>query len=115
MSGVQMISEALTAGQATAAMAAKETGNRLAGASRLNAVLHWSQGLLDAEAERIDRALATGKTALPLAGVPVAVKDNIVTTEQPTTCGSRILEGYVSPFTATALNRLRNAGAMIAC
>jgi hypothetical protein len=45
----------------------------------------------------------------------IAVKDNIVTTEQPTTCGSRILEGYVSPFNATVINRLRAAGAMIAC
>jgi aspartyl-tRNA(Asn)/glutamyl-tRNA(Gln) amidotransferase subunit A len=50
----------------------------------------------------------------PLAGLPVALKDNIVTIEQPTTCGSRILEGYRSPFTATAVNRLREAGAMIA-
>jgi aspartyl-tRNA(Asn)/glutamyl-tRNA(Gln) amidotransferase subunit A len=43
------------------------------------------------------------------------VKDNIVTTDEPTTCGSRILEGYVSPYTATALRRLRAAGAMVAC
>jgi aspartyl-tRNA(Asn)/glutamyl-tRNA(Gln) amidotransferase subunit A len=49
-----------------------------------------------------------------LAGVPVAVKDNIVTTDQPTTCGSRILEGYTSPFEATAISRLRQAGAIIA-
>src|SRR5687767_11178578 len=40
-----------------------------------------------------------------LAGVPVAVKDNIVTADFPTTCGSRILEGYVSPFEATAVRR----------
>jgi aspartyl-tRNA(Asn)/glutamyl-tRNA(Gln) amidotransferase subunit A len=43
------------------------------------------------------------------------VKDNIVTIEEPTTCGSRILEGYGSPFTATAVRRLRAAGAMVAC
>ena len=42
------------------------------------------------------------------------VKDNIVTLEQPTTCGSRILEGYVSPFDATVVDRLRAAGALIA-
>ena len=46
--------------------------------------------------------------------MPIALKDNIVTIEQPTTCGSRILEGYVSPFNATAVERLRGAGAMIA-
>ena len=46
--------------------------------------------------------------------MPIALKDNIVTVEQPTTCASRILEGYVSPYNATAVERLRAAGAMIA-
>jgi aspartyl-tRNA(Asn)/glutamyl-tRNA(Gln) amidotransferase subunit A len=46
--------------------------------------------------------------------MPVALKDNIVSVEQPTTCGSRILEGYVSPYNATVVERLRAAGAMIA-
>ena len=54
------------------------------------------------------------RQALPLAGVPVALKDNIVTTDQPTTCASRILEGYVSPYEATVVRRLRAAGAIIA-
>ncbi|MQA88930.1 MAG: Asp-tRNA(Asn)/Glu-tRNA(Gln) amidotransferase subunit GatA [Gemmatimonas sp.] len=49
----------------------------------------------------------------PLAGVPIAVKDNIATIDFPTTCGSRILEGYRSPFDATAVRRLREAGAVI--
>jgi aspartyl-tRNA(Asn)/glutamyl-tRNA(Gln) amidotransferase subunit A len=89
---------------------ARETGDRLAKAQPLNAVLHWSQELLDAEAVRVDRMSTPG----PLAAVPIAVKDNIVTVEQPTTCGSRILEGYVSPYNATAVERLRAAGAMIA-
>jgi aspartyl-tRNA(Asn)/glutamyl-tRNA(Gln) amidotransferase subunit A len=46
--------------------------------------------------------------------MPIALKDNIVTIEQPTTCASRILERYVSPYTATAVSRLRAAGAMVA-
>ena len=45
---------------------------------------------------------------------PVGIKDNIVTTEMPTTCASRILEGFVSPFDATVIGRLRAAGAAIA-
>ena len=57
----------------------------------LNATLHWSQALLDAEARRVD---ATAGGALH--GVPIAIKDNIVTTDAPTTCASRILEGYTS-------------------
>jgi aspartyl-tRNA(Asn)/glutamyl-tRNA(Gln) amidotransferase subunit A len=93
-----------------AAGVAAETGRRLTAAQSLNAVLDWSQELLDAEAARVDRMPAPG----PLAALPIAIKDNIVTVEQPTTCGSRILEGYRSPFNATAINRLRAAGAMIA-
>ena len=93
-----------------AAAFAAEAGKRLAAAESLNATLHWSQELLDAEAARVDRMTTPG----PLAGMPIAVKDNIVTVEQPTTCGSRILEGYLSPYNATVVERLRTAGAMIA-
>ena len=59
---------------------------------------------------RVDAMPAPGRCAR----MPIALKDNIVTIEQPTTCGSRILEGYVSPYNATAVERLRAAGAMIA-
>jgi aspartyl-tRNA(Asn)/glutamyl-tRNA(Gln) amidotransferase subunit A len=93
-----------------ASSAARETGARLVAAAPLNATLHWSQELLDAEAAWVDAMRTPG----PLAALPVALKDNIVTVEQPTTCASRILEGYVSPFTATAVTRLREAGAMVA-
>lgn len=48
-----------------------------------------------------------------LAGVPIAIKDNIVTLGFPTTCASRILEGYRSPYEATAVQRLRAAGAVV--
>jgi aspartyl-tRNA(Asn)/glutamyl-tRNA(Gln) amidotransferase subunit A len=95
------------------ATAARETGARLAAADAagLNATLHWSQELLDAEGARVDAMERPG----PLAALPIAIKDNIVTTEQPTTCGSRILEGYRSPYDATAVRRLRAAGALVAC
>jgi aspartyl-tRNA(Asn)/glutamyl-tRNA(Gln) amidotransferase subunit A len=94
----------------SAAAVAADTGARLAAADArgLNATLHWSQALLDAEARRVD-ATAGGA----LRATPIAVKDNIVTTDAPTTCASRILEGYISPYTATAVGRLRAAGAMI--
>jgi len=92
---------------------ALEVEGRLAelSARGLNATLSWSLAALEAEAARVDAMPGTGA----LHGMPVALKDNIVTTELPTTCGSRILEGYVSPFNATAVNRLRAAGALIAC
>ena len=84
-------------------------------AAGLNATLHWSRELLDREAQHADQVRRDGGTGSTLYGYAVAVKDNIVTTEQPTTCASRILEGYVSPYNATVVDRLRAAGAMIAC
>ena len=66
-----------------------------------------------ARAEQLDRAIADGMDPGPFAGVPVALKDNIAFAEHSLTCGSRILEGYVSPFSATAVQRLLDAGAVI--
>ncbi len=65
------------------------------------------------EADRADVAMESQPPVGALAGVPVMVKDNIATLTLPTTCGSRILEGYVSPFEATAVRRLREAGAIV--
>ena len=48
-----------------------------------------------------------------LHGVPVVIKDNIATLALQTSCGSRILDGYVSPYEATAVRRLREAGAVV--
>jgi aspartyl-tRNA(Asn)/glutamyl-tRNA(Gln) amidotransferase subunit A len=64
-------------------------------------------------ARRLDGELAAGRKAPPLAGVPVAVKDVLDLEGLPTTCGSKILEGYRPPFTATALQRLEEAGAIL--
>ena len=65
------------------------------------------------QAARVDRAVANGDALGRLAGVPVAVKDVIVTRGVRTTCGSRILECYVPPYNATAVERLEAAGACI--
>ncbi len=66
-----------------------------------------------ARADAIDRARAAGEPLGPLAGVPVAIKDLFVRRGCATTCGSRILEGFVSPYTATAVERLEAAGAVL--
>jgi aspartyl-tRNA(Asn)/glutamyl-tRNA(Gln) amidotransferase subunit A len=66
-----------------------------------------------ASAKRLDEALASGAAAPPLAGVPLAVKDVLHVEGLPTTCGSRILEGYRPPFAATAVARLEAAGAVV--
>ncbi len=94
---------------------ARAVGERLGAADTrgLNATLYWSQEMLDAEADRV-AALEAAGAPLPLAGMPIALKDNIVTTDAPTTCASRILAGYRSPYDATVVRRLREAGAVIA-
>ncbi len=96
-----------------AAAVARDVAARLAecDASGLNATLDWSAELLDREAAHVDAM----PSPMALHAMPIALKDNIVTTEQPSTCASKILQGYVSPFNATAVERLRAAGAMIAC
>jgi aspartyl-tRNA(Asn)/glutamyl-tRNA(Gln) amidotransferase subunit A len=63
-------------------------------------------------AAEVDRAIAAGEAVGPLAGVPVAVKDNLCTDGVATTCSSRILEGWVPPYDATVVKRLAAAGAV---
>ena len=65
-----------------------------------------------AAAARIDEAVARGERVGPLAGVPVALKDNMCTRGIPTTCSSRMLEGWRPPYDATVVERLRAAGAV---
>jgi len=66
-----------------------------------------------AAAEEIDRRVGGGEDPGPLAGVPVALKDNLCTRGVATTCSSRILEGWRPPYDATVVTRLRDAGAVI--
>ncbi|MHA7860651.1 Asp-tRNA(Asn)/Glu-tRNA(Gln) amidotransferase subunit GatA [Tessaracoccus sp. Y36] len=65
------------------------------------------------QARAVDQRRAAGEELGPLAGVPVGVKDNYCTTDFPTTCGSRMLEGWVPPYDATVVARLRDAGLVI--
>ena len=82
-----------------------------AGKDGLNAILWSDESFSRDEADVIGKR--DGGEAKPLLGVPIAVKDNIATHRLPTTCGSRILAGYVSPYEATAIARLREAGALV--
>ena len=66
-----------------------------------------------AAADEVDRRVAAGEDPGPLAGVPVALKDNLCTRGVPTTCSSRILEGWLPPYDATVVARLAAAGAVV--
>ena len=66
-----------------------------------------------ARADELDSRVAAGDDVGPLAGVPVALKDNLCTRGIPTTCSSRILEGWRPPYDATVVQRLRDAGAVV--
>eukprot|EP00879_Flechtneria_rotunda_P031140 GHRR01033992.1.p1 GENE.GHRR01033992.1~~GHRR01033992.1.p1 ORF type:complete len:443 (+),score=143.52 GHRR01033992.1:117-1445(+) len=66
-----------------------------------------------AQAAGVDEAIARGQPAGPLAGVPIAIKDNICTAGLRTTAGSKVLDSYLPPFDATAVARLRAAGAVL--
>ena len=97
--------------------AEEATREAIAAAERLNPTLNAFISILGdeaiAQAKRVDARLAAGETVGPLAGVPIALKDNICLSWGRTTCASRILENYESPYTATAAQRLIDAGAII--
>ncbi|MFC9963810.1 Asp-tRNA(Asn)/Glu-tRNA(Gln) amidotransferase subunit GatA [Nocardia ignorata] len=77
----------------------------------LNAFLHVASEQALAASAVVDAAIAAGEQpASPLAGVPLALKDVFTTTDMPTTCASKVLEGWMSPYDATVTTRLRAAG-----
>ncbi|ALE72473.1 MULTISPECIES: Asp-tRNA(Asn)/Glu-tRNA(Gln) amidotransferase subunit GatA [unclassified Pseudonocardia] len=80
----------------------------------VHAFLHVGAESALASAGRVDAALADGAVPVsPLAGVPLALKDVFTTSDMPTTCGSKILEGWQPPYDATVTERLRAAGITI--
>jgi len=79
----------------------------------LNAFLTLSKERAYAQAAKVDALVANGSSLPRLAGVPVAVKDVLSTTNVRTTCGSKILENYIPPYDCTAVERLETAGAVI--
>ena len=90
-----------------AALAAVAANDR-----ELHAFLHVDRDGALAAADRVDALTSQGRDPGPLAGVPVALKDNLCTQGVPTTAASRILEGWVPPYSATVVDRLVAAGAI---
>ena len=104
------LSDKLASGEVSSVEATRAHLDRIAAVDGdVHAFLHVSDHALDVAAD-IDRRRAAGDELGPLAGVPLAIKDVLVTTDMPSTSGSRILEGYMSPFDATVVARSRAAG-----
>jgi aspartyl-tRNA(Asn)/glutamyl-tRNA(Gln) amidotransferase subunit A len=78
---------------------------------RLHAFLHVASDLAIGRAEKADQLEMS--RAGPLHGIPIAIKDVLAVTGMPTTAGSKILEGFIPPYTATAVKRLQEAGAIL--
>ena len=79
---------------------------------KLNAVITVNPKALE-EAEERDRERAQGRIRGPLHGIPIALKDNIHTTDMPTTGGALVFDGMVPPYEATLTRNLKDAGAII--
>ena len=81
--------------------------------SSLNVYVEVTADRARAEATRIDEARASGEALGPLAGLPLAIKDNLCTQGVRTTCSSRMLEAFVPPYEATVTERLWKAGGVL--
>ncbi len=103
--------DALAAGETTSVELTQAHLDRIAAVDpAVHAFLHVDTAGALAAARESDARREAGKPASPLDGVPIAVKDVMATAGLPTTCGSRILEGWIPPYDATVVARLRAAG-----
>src|SRR5437870_6318236 len=108
------VKEALAAKKISAREQAADFYKRIEARNpELNAFLTLSKERARRQTDKIDALVAGGKPLPPLAGVPVAIKDVISTRGIKTTCGSKILQNYIPPYDATAVERLEAAGAVI--
>jgi aspartyl-tRNA(Asn)/glutamyl-tRNA(Gln) amidotransferase subunit A len=104
------MADALAAGEVTSVELTQAHLDRIAAVDGdVHAYLHINAGALEAAAAA-DARRASGDDVQPLTGVPIAIKDVLCTIDMPSTAGSRILEGWVPPYDATPVARLRAAG-----
>lgn len=105
------LSAALRAGTITSVELTTACLDRIAAIDgRINAFLHVDREGALATAAEVDRRRAAGEELHVLAGVPIAIKDNMVVRGMPTTCASKILQGWLPPYDATVIERIKAAG-----
>jgi aspartyl-tRNA(Asn)/glutamyl-tRNA(Gln) amidotransferase subunit A len=107
------LAAAVASGARRATDITRDALDRIEAASALNAFINVDGERALARAADLDRRRAAGEPPGPLAGVPLAVKDNIAVRGMRTTAGSRILETFAPPYDATAIARLEAAGAIV--
>ncbi len=79
---------------------------------RVHAYVTVTESIALAQADAVDTARASGESVSPLAGIPIALKDNLCTTGIETTCSSKILRGFVPPYSATVVEKLEASGSV---
>ncbi|MBU6265556.1 Asp-tRNA(Asn)/Glu-tRNA(Gln) amidotransferase subunit GatA [Aurantimicrobium minutum] len=105
------LAEMLAAGTTTSVEITQAHLDRIAAVDGdLNAFLHVNAAVSLEAAKASDARRAAGAPLSPLDGVPIAIKDVLVTTDMPSTSGSKILEGWMSPYDATVVTKVREAG-----
>ena len=80
--------------------------------SHVQAYVTVTEAVALAQADAVDAKLAAGELVSPLAGIPLALKDNLCTNGIETTCSSKILKGFVPPYNATVVEKLEAAGSV---
>ncbi|MDO5065762.1 MAG: Asp-tRNA(Asn)/Glu-tRNA(Gln) amidotransferase subunit GatA [Propionibacteriaceae bacterium] len=109
-----VLAEMLAAGQTTAVEVTRAHLEQIEALNpQLNAFLHVDADGALAAAAASDERRRSGRVSSPLDGIPVAVKDNFCTIGMPTTCGSRMLQGWTPPYDATVVARLKTAGLVV--
>jgi aspartyl-tRNA(Asn)/glutamyl-tRNA(Gln) amidotransferase subunit A len=108
------LAAAISAGETSAVDATQAHLDRISAVDdKVHAFLHIDADGALAAAKQVDAERSAGESRGPLAGVPLALKDVLVTEGLPTTCGSKILEGWVPPYDATVTTKLKRAGIVI--
>ena len=108
------MSQLLNSGEITSVQLTKAHLDRISEVdNQVKAFLHIDETGALQQAESVDARRKSGEKLAPLAGVPLALKDVMTQRDIPTTCGSKILEGWRPPYDSTVVRKLKEAGVVI--